>query len=421
MNIYFYKGKENILNLSSPDPDEVKKDAITKIKTDLSKAFDTKGLSFLIGSGCSSFWVDDKEVGIPTMKPMASEFYTPNDDNIYCLTEEERDYIKQTLLIDIDGDSFKGNIERFLETLHSYMFYLNRINDDDDIVGVKSDDKAKLILIIKKTRLFILSKCLNETNNESDTPLVSLYETFYRKLLYRSPNLAKPSIFTTNYDLYSEKALDNIGVHYANGFSGGINKYFNPTIFNYAFAEKMDLSQSKWNVIDNFIYLYKIHGSVNWIEDESLNKLYRIREVQDVSFDNLQTKQNVMIYPSPAKQNASLGTPYSDLFREFQKKIMQNNNILITMGYSFSDEHINNLIYQALAIPSFRLITFSEINENIQKLIDLNDPRIWIIGGQLDADTNIHYFKQIVELLLPDLSNDEIDEKLEAVMKLIKQ
>jgi hypothetical protein len=41
---------------------------------------------------------------------------------------------------------------------------------------------------------------------------------------------------------------------------------------------------------------------------------------------------------------------------------MQNNNILVTIGYSFSDEHINNLIFQAFTIPSFRLL-IGEPNE----------------------------------------------------------
>ena len=57
-----------------------------------------------------------------------------------------------------------------------------------------------------------------------------------------------------------------------------------------------------------------------------------------------------MIYPTPAKQNASLGSPYADLFREFQSRIVREQSVLFTMGYAFGDEHINNIIYQALTI-----------------------------------------------------------------------
>jgi len=129
-----------------------------------------------------------------------------------------------------------------------------------------------------------------------------------------------------------------------------------------------------------------------------------------------------MIHPTPLKQNASMGSPYSDLFREFQKKLMQNNNVLITIGYSFSDEHINNLIYQAFTIPSFRLIVLGDkkTSKEIEKLQSLDDPRIWIIGGELEDKSKLHYFKGFVEKILPDLSNDEIDKKIEnAVRKLL--
>ena len=114
---------------------------------------------------------------------------------------------------------------------------------------------------------------LGRISSDAFKHLLEVYKTFYKKLLTRNSTLPRLNIFTTNYDLYSERAMDSLGIHYANGFTGGISKYFNPTIFNYALAEKMDLSQSKWNVIDNFFYLYKIHGSVNWVENNDEGKL----------------------------------------------------------------------------------------------------------------------------------------------------
>ena len=98
---------------------------------------------------------------------------------------------------------------------------------------------------------------------------------------------------------------------------------------------------------------------------------------------------------------------------------MQNNNVLITLGYSFNDEHINNLIYQAFTIPSFRLIVLGDQNasEDIKKLQSLDDPRIWIIGGELEDESKLHYFKGFVGKILPDLSNDEIDHKIENAIK----
>ncbi len=348
------------------------------------------------------------------MMPLAKEFYAD------ILSSDDKLWLNAKLKLDIDKDGFKNNLEKFLGTLHSiYYFY--------ETTGQETDAEAvKIAEIIKQARNFLLKKCLNETNRNSkaDNDLIELYKSFYRKLLYRNSNLPKPNIFTTNYDLYNEIALDKLGIHYVNGFSGGIKKYFNPTIFNYALAEKMDLSQSKWSVIDNFVYLYKIHGSLNWVQADEDSKLFRVREIQETSYANLQKQEVIMIHPTPLKQNASMGSPYSDLFREFQKKLMQNNNVLITLGYSFNDEHINNLIYQAFTIPSFRLIVLGDKNasEEIAKLQSLDDPRIWIVGGELEDTKKLHYFKGFVEKILPDLSNDEIDHKIEnAIRKLFKE
>jgi hypothetical protein len=238
--------------------------------------------------------------------------------------------------------------------------------------------------------------------------------------------LPRLNIFTTNYDLYSERAMDLLGIHYVNGFTGGISKFFNPAIFNYALAEKMDLSQSKWSVIDNFFYLYKIHGSVNWIEADGENKLFKVKEIQEPTLEVFRENETIMIHPTPLKYNASLGSPYSDLFREFQKKLMQNNNILVTIGYSFSDEHINNLIFQAFTIPSFRLIVIGEPTEKnaIGKLLELNDTRIWIIGERWPADktdyTPLYFFKNFVEQILPDLTAEDLDHKMEATINNLK-
>ena len=294
-------------------------------------------------------------------------------------------------------------------------------------------EAEKIESIILKARNFLLQKCLNEDKTKSekgnasvDQPLIELYKQFYRKLLTRNPTLPRLNIFTTNYDLYSERAMDLLGIHYVNGFTGGISKFFNPAIFNYALAEKMDLSQSKWSVIDNFLYLYKIHGSVNWIQAEGENKLFNVKEIQEPTFEDLEDESTIMIHPTPLKYNASLGSPYSDLFREFQKKLMQNNNILVTIGYSFSDEHINNLIFQAFTIPSFRLIVIGEPTEKnaIGRLMDLNDSRIWIIGekwpvGKTDY-VPLHFFKRFVKEVLPDLTAEDLDKKMEKTIQNLK-
>ncbi|MER8349327.1 SIR2 family protein, partial [Acinetobacter baumannii] len=82
--------------------------------------------------------------------------------------------------------------------------------------------------------------------------------------------------------------------------------------------------------MDGFVYLCKIHGSISWTEDD--HGLYPIRET---AVSKGQEPGKVMIYPTPAKQNSSLGSPYADLFREFQSRIVREQSVLFTMGYAF--------------------------------------------------------------------------------------
>jgi hypothetical protein len=445
MEIFFYKGKDNALNgkieqgMERADGSDLK-----KIQDAFLKVLDNKNLSLLLGSGCSSYRSEEtafKEVGIPVMAPLAEEFYGSDDFKAAKL------YLKTSLDIDVDDPTFAHNLENFLSTLHSLSFYHSKKTKppavpNPDVFESKKlevldfselNGAEKIEAIITMARNFLLQKCLNETNvrpdpkgQTIDAPLLELYKLLYRKLLTRNSTLPRLNIFTTNYDLYSERAMDLLGVHYVNGFTGGISKYFNPAIFNYALAEKMDLSQSKWSVIDNFFYLYKIHGSINWIEAEGENKLFKVKEIQDPTFDHLKGEANIMIHPTPLKYNASLGSPYSDLFREFQKKLMQNNNILVTIGYSFSDEHINNIIFQAFTIPSFRLIVIGEPTPNnaIGKLMGLNDSRIWIIGERWPPEQPnfipLHYFKRFINEIMPDLTAEDLDKKMEKTIQNLK-
>lgn len=192
-----------------------------------------------------------------------------------------------------------------------------------------------------------------------------------------------------------------------------VERRFNPATFRYALAEQLDISSRKWSAVDAFVYLCKLHGSISWTEDD--HGLFPIRERVPP-----EGGAKMMIFPTPAKQNSSLGSPYSDLFREFQGRIVQEQSVLITVGYAFGDEHLNNIIYQALTIPTFRLIIFFDptAKDEIAKLRALGDPRITIIGGDgPTSETPAHYFATVVDKFMPQRSSERIDE---AVRKVIQ-
>ncbi|MCI4679076.1 SIR2 family protein [Rhodoblastus acidophilus] len=379
------------------------------VRKALAESLNAKNVAFLLGAGCSSLRVNGAEVGIPTMAPLAEEFTKKLEEDVPGLpTAKERQALIDRLGIDIGADEYARNLERLMELLHSLRFSLGR----SSLEAAKRDLEI-VESIIAKVQGFLWEKCTQGKFAEGDRSVLNLYETFYRKLVLRDRSLPRPWIFTTNYDLFNETAMDRLGLPYANGFSGVVERRFNPATFRYALAEQLDLTSRKWSAVDGFVYLCKIHGSISWTEDD--HGLYPIREA---AASNEPGK--VMIYPTPAKQNASLGSPYADLFREFQSRVVREQSVLFTMGYAFGDEHINNIIYQALTIPTFRLVIFVDptLKGEIEKLKALRDPRIWIIGGDgPQAGRKAHYFDTIIEQFLPQRPSERIDDAIRKVLE----
>lgn len=384
-------------------------DGAERVRQALGDSLNARNVAFLLGAGCSSSRVDDQEVGIPTMAPLAEEFTQRREtDEPDFPTSAERDLLREQFGIELDSVEYSRNLERLMELLFSLRFALEHNRNDaatNQLLAVNS--------IITKVQKFLRNKCTNGVFASGDETVVALYQTFYRKLVLRDRSLPRPWVFTTNYDLFNETAMDRLGLPYANGFSGVVERRFNPATFRYALAEQLDLTSRKWSAVDGYVYLCKLHGSVSWTEDD--HGLFPIRETS-VAKD----PSSVMIYPTPAKQNAALGSPYADLFREFQARIVREQSVLLTIGYAFGDEHINNIIYQALTIPTFRLVIFADpnIGGEIGKLIQLNDPRIWIIGGDGPLPhRKAHYFDTIIEEFMPQRPSERIDEAVKKVFE----
>jgi hypothetical protein len=342
---------------------------------------------------------------------LAGEFLQLQDDELHetLPTKNEAETIKVALGIDITEKQYSTNLERLMEVLFTAQCLLKQSACASLLACTATIDK-----LIKKIAAFIRGKCTTGISVEESNPVASLYQAFYRRLIFRDRNLPQPWVFTTNYDLFNEVALDRLGTPYCNGFSGTVERRFNPAVYRYSLAEQLDISNRKWTSVDGYIYLCKLHGSVNWVEEGK--GLFPIREVtmKDSS------PSRVMIYPTPTKQNASFGAPYSDLFREFQSRVVREQSVLVVLGYSFGDEHINNLIFQALTVPTFRLVAFVDTDNTegvVQKLKQLQDPRIWLIGGSgPDGTRKAHYFNTFVESFMPEPPGSRVEQAVERVV-----
>lgn len=407
----FFKGSEDVV-APKADTDFDWVHAASKVREQLGEAMNARNVAFLLGSGCSSYYRDGKQVGIPTMAPMAKAFLSEvgTDDDSPFITQAESDELKENLGLDINAEEYAKNLERLLEVLFSLQFVLNHSSKDN----MKSLKKTVENIIHKVTQ-HVLKSCTEGEFSDGDVSLETLYQAFYQKLIFRDRALPRPWIFTTNYDLFNETAMDRLGIPYCNGFSGAIERRFNPATFRYSLAEQLDITSRKWSAVDNFVYLCKLHGSVNWVEEGST--LFPIHEMQETPSDAV---ARVLIYPTPIKQNASFGSPYSDLFREFQGRIVRDQSVLFTLGYSFGDEHINNIIFQALTIPNFRLIAFlpPDVVDIPKQLRDLGDPRVWMIGGDGPVQgRKAHYFDTFVDKFMPEPPGNRIDTAIAKVLE----
>jgi hypothetical protein len=134
-----------------------------------------------------------------------------------------------------------------------------------------------------------------------------------------------------------EMAMEANYIPYFDGFVGGYEPFFSPESIE-GFPNEGDLT-NKW------VRLWKIHGSLNWMKKEatstSAERIVRSGKI-DVPYNEL------MIYPSKEKYNLSRKEPYIAYFDRFKSYMQHGELVLICSGYSFSDQHINDLIFNAL-------------------------------------------------------------------------
>lgn len=405
--VSIYKGRTNTAPVGGLQP----VDSLRAARKDVADAMNSKHLSFLFGSGCSSARGDQgQELGIPTMAPMAKLFLA--DLAGFGVSDADRGVLLDVLGIELTSATFASNLEALMEVLYGFDFTLRNTDSAHLLTALPAVERT-----IAAVKSFVLQTCLNGQTTDATGTVLSTYERFYRRLAQRDRALPRPWVFTTNYDLFSETAMDRLGMPYINGFQGSMERRFNPATFRYTIAEQLDIGSRRWSSIDSLVYFAKLHGSLSW--QSSNEGLFPVTETPPRADDDV---ERLLIYPTPAKQNASFASPYSDMFRELQGHVAREQSALVTLGYSFSDEHVNNIIFQALTIPTFRLVAFvdPDANEMVRKLRELDDPRIWIIGTEDKSSSwKGHYFANFVEEFMPSTGDDPTDSAIERVLSTL--
>jgi SIR2-like domain len=138
-------------------------------------------------------------------------------------------------------------------------------------------------------------------------------------------------LFTLNYDLCVETALSDVSESPSITFERGFDE-----------QKKWDWRRFEYERGDGppDIYLYKLHGSIDWTRDENDNLTYR-DAVSQINPEDL-----AIIFGTPAKLQAV--DPFLFFAYELRKWTLEEARLIVTIGYGFADDHINGILRQSL-------------------------------------------------------------------------
>jgi hypothetical protein len=273
---------------------------------------DKKKIAFLFGAGTS------------VAKKSVNSKYVPA---VTEMTEMIENYI-----VSIDNGKYKNSIQEIKAELgnkYNIEIFLSNIEQKKQLIGngklngLESLDFDKLIKTTKEK----IKEAVGIHNIIVREDLLSeLIHMDFAKWIARADRKFPIEIFTTNYDYLFELGLEGNGLPYYDGFTGSYRPFFDPGSIE-------DLS-----FLPNQTKLWKVHGSLGWHYDEKDKRVWR----KDSD------GEDILIYPSTLKYTDSKKQPYTALLDRLTNFIKQPDTILITCGYSFGDEHINERILTAI-------------------------------------------------------------------------
>lgn len=358
-------------------------------------------------------------------------FLLSNGCSIYCgskginnNTEKDLENILKNFSTDKNGEleSFIKKYSNSSLTPEKILDKLYQANNFYKNIILNEEISLKITQLIKDYQTTLLKNYVLGINYKNPY----LHEELFLKLL-AIKKYNQVSIFTLNYDILIEIAAENLNIPLNNGFQGFQIRKFNPANFNYKnYTETIDGNKK----IEKNMKLIKLHGSLSWEYEEEvvpyniIEKQLKLNEGYLEYNDIFEEEKEVIIYPTQTKKSYSLDLPYSEMFRQFNESINKNNSTLFIVGYSFLDEHINDIILSSLANPYINIVIFMYSskkicleNEYLKEIIKRAnvDSRITIFFGEFLGD-----FKNIVQDIFPVEAEKDSYRELEKILSRLK-
>lgn len=331
-----------------------------------------------------------------------------------------------------------GLSDPFLETLDNIEVKLKRAEDNKDNSEIFKIKKE----YFEKSMVGNL-KIIDNVADKNKDKVLSSYEDFYKRvnniLLKRESSILtkQVNIFTTNVDIFSEKALENTGIEFNDGFQGRFNPIFNFGNFKKSYFRK-SLHYENTSEIPVFNIL-KLHGSLTWKYDKKYDKIFLdnkleltkdVEKNKKIDFIDAYNKLTI-VNPTEKKFEVTLLMRYYyDLLRIYSNELEKENSVLFVMGFSFSDPHIRELTERvAGSNPTLKvyifahskfsksLDTFGQIknkskNRNIEIIIPENDEHYDLETINRELFEKVISFEQDLEIN-DDATNMEVIEENE--------
>ena len=271
-------------------------------------------LGLMLGAGCPvSIKIPDGDGSTHPLIP-----------DIAGLTEAINETLSNSVLKDDHARLLEGLTEDF-QRPPNIEEVLTRLRTLATIAGVRSVrglNSSSIALIERAVTDAITSKVSVPLPLPPTTPYDDV------SVWVRSASRSSPvRIFTTNYDLLLEAALERNGVPFFDGFIGVTEPFLDTE------TTEMDDLPPRW------ARLWKLHGSINWTLLTSGSVVRR-----EATADEGQR----LIHPSHLKYEESRRMPYLVMFDQLRDFLKSVSATLIVLGYSFGDEHVNDLLVQGL-------------------------------------------------------------------------
>ena len=252
-------------NEQTQEEKEKKEKKTKETQQRIKKYLELENVSILAGAGASY------HLGIPTMREVTNQL--EDDEKIKGKIE---DYFGKNKTLSKENKT----LEDLLNCLQAERFIKQHKNKKDNTIDETIKNIQRYLFKecnIEQLKLTRLSEYIDEKLRKNT---YHYHEVLIKKLLQRPNNLKRVNLFTTNYDMAFDYALDNLGVHYINGFMGVHNRCFRPEIYDYDLYYPGQTVAGKVHRAEKVLKYYKLHGSLSWVAvDQVSNNTYGIKEI----------------------------------------------------------------------------------------------------------------------------------------------